>query len=156
MGQIRLERCERTGQKLSLAIVDMDDFKQVNERHGHLVGDEVLRRVGRALRESVRPYDAVGRYGGDEFALVAVDADESAACEMVGRAIEQVSVSLAELDAASGCEAATAGVAEWHSGESVTALIDRADRALLHGKHRGARGGGLRASEIVADRVSVA
>jgi diguanylate cyclase (GGDEF)-like protein len=148
-----LDRCTRTGQKLSLALVDLDDFKQVNEGHGHLVGDEVLRRVGRALRGAVRPYDIVGRYGGDEFALLAVDADESEAREMASRAIGQVAVSLEDLDAATGRGAATAGVAQWRPGESATDLIDRADRALLHGKHRGRRGGAVRASEIL---ISVA
>ena len=50
-----IERCERTGHRMSLVMVDMDDFKQVNEEHGHLVGDEVLRRVGSALRQARAP-----------------------------------------------------------------------------------------------------
>jgi len=151
-----LDRSGRSGQNVSLIIVDMDDFKQVNERHGHLVGDEVLRRVGRALRTAVRPYDVVGRYGGDEFALLAVDADESEARDIADRAIEGVAASLDKLEAASECGAATAGVAQWAPGEAETALFDRADRALLHGKHRGLRGSALRASDVVEPEVNAA
>ena len=125
-----LERCRRSGQMLSLAIVDLDDFKQVNEEHGHLAGDELLRRVGAALRESVRSYDVVARYGGDEFAIIAIDADESIAVEVAARALEEIG------RAGIG---ATAGVAELRAGDSPTMLIARADHALLHGKQQEGR-----------------
>jgi diguanylate cyclase (GGDEF)-like protein len=141
-----LERCRRLGHGLSLAIVDLDDFKQVNERHGHLAGDELLRRVGRALRDSVRAYDVVARYGGDEFAVIAINADEEAAAEVLTRALGAVARELASFDVAGEGTAATAGVAEWRPDDSPTMLIARADRALLHGKHSGLRGTAVRAS----------
>ncbi len=133
-------RCERTGHRLSLVLMDMDDFKQVNEEHGHLVGDEVLRRVGHALRQAVRPYDLVARYGGDEFAIVTIDADGEEASIVAGRALAGVRRSLEELDEAPGASGASAGVAEWTPGENGTSLIERADRALLYGKQEGERG----------------
>jgi diguanylate cyclase (GGDEF)-like protein len=133
-------RCERTGHRLSLVLVDMDDFKQVNEEHGHLVGDEVLRRVGHALRQAVRPYDLVARYGGDEFAIVTVEADEATATEVASRALDGVRRSLEELHDAPGATGASAGVAEWSEGVGSTELIERADRALLYGKQEGTRG----------------
>jgi diguanylate cyclase (GGDEF)-like protein len=138
-----VERVRRTGGRLSVAIVDLDDFKQVNEEHGHQVGDEVLRAVGRALRESVRTYDTVARYGGDEFAVIAIDADEAAAAEVLGRALDTIGRALEKLRVSAG---ATAGVAEWVSDESSTMLIARADRSLLEGKHRAGKGQVVRAS----------
>jgi len=141
-------RCERGGYRLSLTVVDLDDFKKVNEEHGHLVGDEVLRRVGHALRQGVRGYDLVARYGGDEFALVAVEATEDEGAELAGRAIESITRALEDLEERPAGAGATAGIAEWQPGETPTQLIERADHALLYGKQQGVRGGVVLASEL--------
>jgi len=135
-----IERAARVpGRDLSLILIDLNDFKQVNEEHGHLVGDEVLRRIGHALRGGTRLYDIAARYGGDEFALLAVESDEEQAADIARRTIARVVAAAAEFgDVSAG--GATAGVAEWVPGLSATQLIARADRALLHGKQRGGRG----------------
>jgi diguanylate cyclase (GGDEF)-like protein len=151
-----LERCRRTGHSLSLSIVDLDDFKRVNESQGHLAGDEVLRRVGHALRQAVRSYDLVARYGGDEFAIVAIDAGECEAAEVSDRAIEGIARAVARVDPSTAAAGATAGVAEWEAGETTTGLIARADRALLYGKQQGRRGVAVRSSELPEDFVPVA
>jgi diguanylate cyclase (GGDEF)-like protein len=135
-----IERAARVpGRDLSLILIDLNDFKQVNEQHGHLVGDEVLRRIGFALRGVTRPYDIAARYGGDEFARLAVEADEEQAAEIARRTIERVAAAAAEFGEISA-GGATAGVAEWVPGLSAVQLIARADRALLHGKQQGGRG----------------
>jgi diguanylate cyclase (GGDEF)-like protein len=138
-----LERAQRTKERVSVAMLDLDDFKRVNEEHGHPVGDEVLRRVAAALRESVRGYDMVGRYGGDEFAIVVPEAGEVEAAELSARAIAAIEAALADLP---GSSLATAGVAEWDGLESASELIDRADGALLTGKHHGGRGTAVRST----------
>jgi diguanylate cyclase (GGDEF)-like protein len=138
-----VERAARTARRLSLAIVDLDDFKQVNDEHGHQMGDEVLRAVGRTLRDNVRTYDTVARYGGDEFAVIAIDADEDTAAEVMTRALEGIGAALGDLGVSSR---ATAGVAEWTAGESPTMLIARADHSLLEGKQARSKGGVVRAS----------
>ncbi|HEX2070160.1 MAG TPA: GAF domain-containing protein [Thermoleophilaceae bacterium] len=145
-----IERGERTGHRLSLILIDLDDFKQVNEEHGHLVGDEVLRRVGAALRAAVRPYDLVARYGGDEFAIVAIEADERAAAELARRTLDGIDRAFEGEDGVpDGC-AASAGVAEWEPDQTPAALIDNADRALLHGKQHRGRGSVVVYSDLPA------
>jgi diguanylate cyclase (GGDEF)-like protein len=145
-----LERCRRTGHGLSLALVDLDDFKLVNEEYGHQAGDEVLKHVGAALRDSLRAYDIVARYGGDEFAIIALDAGEAAAAEVVSRGLNEIRGRLGQLGFTGEAAAATAGVAESRPDDSPTMLIARADEALLHGKHEGSRGSVVRASSLPA------
>ncbi len=78
-------RMVRTGEPLALVLIDLTDFKEVNDRYGHLVGDMVLKELARILRETVRACDVVSRFGGDEFVLLMPRADVSAAEEVMRR-----------------------------------------------------------------------
>jgi diguanylate cyclase (GGDEF)-like protein len=128
-----IERSRRSGHTCAVALLDLDDFKGVNESHGHLVGDEVLRRVGAALRQAVRPFDIAARYGGDEFAIVAADVDEEAMAEIAGRAVSRITSGLRGVIGGTH-RVVTAGVAEWNPSLDASGLLDLADGALMHGK----------------------
>ncbi len=131
----------------SLALFDLDNFKHVNDRHGRVLGDEVLRRVGHALRTGTREYDLAARYGGDRFALICVEATEREAMEIARRALERLAHAIGDLGGV-GAGMATAGVAEWQDEMRPTELIAHADRALVHGKQQGGRGDAHGYSEL--------
>lgn len=78
-----LKRAHLHGQSLSFGLIDIDYFKQVNDHHGHLAGDQVLRAISRLLRQRTRPQDLLGRYGGEEFALAFIDTDLTEASRML-------------------------------------------------------------------------
>lgn len=87
-----LGRAFRYARSLSLAMFDIDHFKAVNDRHGHLAGDYVLRELGRLVAKQVRPVDVFARYGGEEFSLVLPETDRkgsTAACEKLRRVVRE-------------------------------------------------------------------
>jgi diguanylate cyclase (GGDEF)-like protein len=121
---------------LSVLLVDLDAFKQVNERLGHAAGDDVLRRVARTLRDAVREHDTVARQGGDEFAVLAPDTDAEGAAMLAGRLRQR----LRRLQFAGDAIDATIGWAVYPTdGDTPRALLAQADSRLLGGKRTGER-----------------
>jgi diguanylate cyclase (GGDEF)-like protein len=101
-----LALAERRRSAISLAFIDLDDFKSINDRGGHGEGDRVLRVIGRALQRSVREADTAARLGGDEFALLLPDADDDGAQKVVGK----VRAGLRDGLKAEGVEAVTCSI----------------------------------------------
>jgi len=83
--ELEVERAQRTGTRVAIAVIDLDNFKFFNDAYGHLVGDEVLKQVARALPKASRSYDTLARYGGDEFALLLPGIGEESVSEISAR-----------------------------------------------------------------------
>ncbi len=134
-----IARVRRGGHPFGLALLDLDRFKQLNDRHGHLAGDRALVTVAQRLAQRLRPYDVIARWGGEEFAvLLAQVPDEavlSAVCEALRVVVAESPVSLGQNEVT----VTTSVGAVLASGPHVTAdgLLASADRALYRAKHRG-------------------
>jgi diguanylate cyclase (GGDEF)-like protein len=132
------ERMQRTQVPFAVALFDVDFFKRVNDEHGHLIGDEVLRRFVMAAAVAIRGSDRLGRYGGEEFLLLMPTTDrEDAALAAAERVRESVSrVGWTGIDAGLDVTV-SAGLSVARPGESVETLLGRADKALYTAKHDG-------------------
>jgi diguanylate cyclase (GGDEF)-like protein len=122
-----LERADRTGANLVLAFIDVDGLKEVNDKHGHLAGDGLLRLVGETIRANIRGYDVLVRYGGDELLCAMPNLTVSEARER----FEQIATALT---AAGTSHSVTFGLAEAEPADSLQDLIGRADDALLEAR----------------------
>jgi diguanylate cyclase (GGDEF)-like protein len=95
LGQ-EMSHSQRHGHSLSIAIIDVDELKKLNDLHGHLAGDETLRRMGRLLKENVRASDVVARYGGDEFAIIMPETEKEEAEKVIARIMFVLDKSIVE------------------------------------------------------------
>ena len=131
---LALAQMRRSGRALTLAYVDLDRFKEVNDRYGHSAGDEVLVTVARAVASRLRQTDLVARLGGDEFALLLPDTDRDATALVLADVTEEVRRSVGE---------------RWHVGQTIGAvtfteppssvdeMVRRADDLMFQGKRAG-------------------
>ena len=156
MGELDVERerARRSAVPCSVAMVDLDHFKVLNDSHGHIVGDQVLRRVSSLFAEQLRPYDMVYRYGGEEFLLCLPNTDITTAAAVLNRM--RVKISETQLpfakDGSNIFVTASFGVAEIDTVEHIVKSIERADMALYDVKHAGRNAVGIwRPEEGVLD-----
>ncbi|WP_421857836.1 GGDEF domain-containing protein [Oricola sp.] len=142
--EIRLPReiaeVERSGAPLCLAMVDLDNFKRINDNFGHLVGDDVLRHFAKILRKNIRGHHLAARYGGEEFVLVFPLTDLKAArkiLESVMRELAESNLVLTDGKNPIGKVTFSAGLAQLNSSESAKGLVSRADAKLYEAKQTG-------------------
>jgi diguanylate cyclase (GGDEF)-like protein len=132
-----IKRLARTGKGLSMLIIDIDDFKQLNDRYGHAAGDEFLRQLARILRESVRDTDLLARYGGEEFVILTTGTDLAGATVLAEKLRMKVSETSFIVDSSMRPRRMTVsiGVAEYK--RSRTEFFTAADAALYRAKAAG-------------------
>jgi diguanylate cyclase (GGDEF)-like protein len=125
---------QRSGQPLSVALVDIDHFKRINDRHGHALGDAVLVQMAELLRREVRGADRVGRWGGEEFLLVAPNTRLAAALDLLERLRRAMA---AQAFSHGEAVSISAGVTQYLPGDRPLNLLERADAALYRAKTMG-------------------
>jgi diguanylate cyclase (GGDEF)-like protein len=133
---VELERAARTGDITGLIIIDLDHFKAVNDRFGHLVGDATLRAVATELSRMLRTYDLIGRFGGEEFVILVPDTTLEGVAHLAERARSMIAALTvpghdASLSASFGVTAAVGGQPD------ADTLLRQADEALYRAKARG-------------------
>ncbi len=132
-----LARCVREGSSLTVAMIDLDGFKQLNDRLGHLTGDRVLKTVGRTLQRRLRRSDAVGRYGGDEFLAVLPSSNAGTAAAVMEELRQDLAPLLEEYGEPEARVTVSIGLAEFPQFGDMARLLEAADRALYEAKENG-------------------
>jgi diguanylate cyclase (GGDEF)-like protein len=134
-----IARCEKDEEPVSLIMIDVDNFKDFNDKFGHIAGDRALAAVSRILRKQFRPRDVLVRYGGDEFAVLLPQVGEDTAMTIANRVRMAVSGNTGD-----GSDSLitipiriSMGVAEMHPNSTLDNLIRAADAALYRAKHAG-------------------
>ncbi len=136
--QQEIARSVRYGTPLAVVLLDLDHFKQINDRYGHLVGDAVLRALARLLRRCRRDTDLIGRYGGEEFLMILPNTDRQGGALLCRRVRDQLQANPVRVTRDLLRITASFGVAELGAGCGTTEeLLETADRNLYAAKAQG-------------------
>jgi diguanylate cyclase (GGDEF)-like protein len=131
-----IARAARYAKPLSLALIDLDHFKRVNDTHGHLLGDRVLAEFAERVRETVRTADILVRWGGEEFVLVLPETD-AAAARVVAERVRAAVATRTFAGPVAVAQTASIGLGTWRAGETPKALLARVDAAAYDAKAAG-------------------
>ncbi|ADR33314.1 diguanylate cyclase [Sulfuricurvum kujiense DSM 16994] len=125
---------QRYGRTLSILLIDIDFFKEVNDTYGHLIGDDVLKKLAHTLNEGIRKSDVIARWGGEEFVILLPDSELSSALKLA----ETLRAKVAETDFEPVVKiTCSIGVARWNEGENSDQLLKRVDEKLYTAKENG-------------------
>ncbi len=131
---------ENSAEELCLLMADIDHFKRFNDSYGHPIGDEVLKIVGRTLKEAVKGQDTASRYGGEEFAVLLPRTNLSGGAtvaEQIRTRLARRTITNRRTGQSYGAVTVSIGVAQYRSGEPLDSFVQRADEALYRAKKRG-------------------
>jgi diguanylate cyclase (GGDEF)-like protein len=143
-------RSKRAGVRCCFAMVDIDFFKKVNDTYGHPVGDRVIKSLSRLLKQRLRESDAVGRYGGEEFAVILADADSATARKVLDTIREDFSRLRHMSDGVEFSVTFSCGIADVADFPDAKKMADAADRALYTAKHAGRNQVSIASAEMSA------
>lgn len=132
-----LARASRSGTTVCMALLDIDDFKRLNDRLGHVTGDAALQHLANVTKHSLRPHDSVARYGGEEFIVVLPDTTRTEAIEVLSRLQRELTKQIFLEGDAHVMITFSAGVVEVQPGETLEQIIQRADQAMYAAKRSG-------------------
>ena len=133
-----LAHCSRTGEALAVMMIDVDHFKSINDRYGHLMGDEVLRRLAVIAQQTMRSNDYLARYGGEEFCILLPATVEKDAWVLADRLRQLFSTTLIEFGGEALQSTISIGVADTkHAGLEFASLLVAADKAMYRAKQEG-------------------
>jgi diguanylate cyclase len=135
--QREISRTERTKSPLCVALIDVDNFKQLNDHYGHLTGDDALIYLVDVIRNNIRPADVVARFGGEEFVLLMPDTSHDEAMDTIRRLQRELTKTFFLANNDRLVITFSAGVAQWHLGELDINVIERADQAMYQAKLAG-------------------
>ncbi|MDD3192221.1 MAG: GGDEF domain-containing protein, partial [Bacilli bacterium] len=133
-----IQNAKKSQSNLSLLMIDIDNFKELNDHYGHLYGDEILKKVAQVMQDSIRKHDLSFRFGGDEFAIILPGINRDFAKIVANRIIREVN----EIHQTVGSKDELSihisiGISEWEEGISFIELIQKADKALYTAKTSG-------------------
>jgi diguanylate cyclase len=132
-----IARAERHDLPICLALLDIDNFKRLNDRHGHMAGDEALVHLAKIIRESLRPQDTAARFGGEEFIIIFPETDLQEAVSAMTRLQRNLTRRIFLYENQKILITFSAGIAQLQAGESQSAIIQRADAAMYASKTAG-------------------
>lgn len=131
-----VDKSNRYGRSLAVVMIDLDDFKPLNDQHGHLAGDWVLKRFAALLDRTRRECDLAARYGGDEFALILPETDPDGAARLIRRLRRQIDRESWRFEGQELPVGASMGTARLQTGQTAGQLLREADRALYADKRK--------------------
>jgi diguanylate cyclase (GGDEF)-like protein len=132
-----IERARRSDMPYYFMIADIDDFKDINDVHGHLAGDAVLRGMARVMKQTVRPYDILARWGGEEFCLIVTDIDDAGVLRLAERIRREVEAYECNYMGKPLRVTISGGLARCDDDSGITEITRRADEALYSAKAKG-------------------
>lgn len=136
LGKIEFAKAKRFSTGLTLAMIDIDDFKRINDTYGHIIGDDVLKEMARTMKEVIRDFDLLARFGGDEFVLLMTNTNASEAEALVDRLDQAIKKNVVRSGDHEVKVSASFGVHQLNGEENLEKVLIEADRRLYEAKRR--------------------